>query len=67
MKNLIRSMCCKSEILRLWPQNDIATQPLSRTDAFCGLMPVEKIMGMYMFVGGLPMIMDMLVDEINSQ
>ncbi len=30
VKNLIRSMCCKTEILRLGPQNDIATQPLDR-------------------------------------
>jgi len=28
VKNLIRSMCCKTEILRLGPQNDIATQSL---------------------------------------
>ena len=30
MKNLIRSMCCKTEILRLGPQNDIATRSLDR-------------------------------------
>jgi hypothetical protein len=30
VKNLIRSMCYKTEILRLGPQNDIATQPLDR-------------------------------------
>jgi len=30
VKNLIRSMCCTTEILRPWPQNDIATQPPSR-------------------------------------
>jgi hypothetical protein len=30
VKNLIRSMCCKTEILRLGPQNDIATQSPSR-------------------------------------
>ena len=30
VKNLIRSMCYKTEILRLGPQNDIATQPPSR-------------------------------------
>ena len=30
VKNLIRSMCCKTEILRLVPQNDIATQSLDR-------------------------------------
>jgi len=29
VKNLIRSMCCKTE-LRLGPQNDIATQSLDR-------------------------------------
>jgi len=28
VKNLIKSMCCKTEILRLGPQNDITTQPL---------------------------------------
>ncbi|PIQ94633.1 MAG: hypothetical protein COV68_03615 [Nitrospirae bacterium CG11_big_fil_rev_8_21_14_0_20_41_14] len=27
VKNLIRSMCYETEILRLGPQNDIATQP----------------------------------------
>ena len=30
VKNLIRSMCYKTEILRLGPQNDIATQPLDQ-------------------------------------
>jgi hypothetical protein len=30
VKNLIRSMCYKTGILRLGPQNDIATQPLDR-------------------------------------
>ena len=34
VKNLIRSMCCKTEILRLGPQNDIATQPLDRRIQF---------------------------------
>ena len=30
VKNLVRSLCYKTEILRLGPQNDIATQPLDR-------------------------------------
>jgi hypothetical protein len=30
VKNLIRSMCYKTEIFRLGPQNDIATQPLDQ-------------------------------------
>jgi hypothetical protein len=30
VKNLIRSMCYKTEILRLGPQNDIAKQSLDR-------------------------------------
>jgi hypothetical protein len=30
VKNLIRSMCCKTEILLLMPQNDITTQSLDR-------------------------------------
>jgi len=34
VKNLIRSMCYKTEILRLGPQNDIATQPPSRGMTF---------------------------------
>ena len=32
VKNLIRSMCCKTEILRLGPQNDIATPPRRGND-----------------------------------
>jgi len=32
-----------------------------------GLMPVEKIMGMYMGMGSLSMIMDMLMDKIYLQ
>jgi hypothetical protein len=31
VKNLTRPMGCKTEILRLGPQNDIAEQPLDRT------------------------------------
>ena len=31
VKNLIRSMCYKTEILRLRPQNDIATPSLNQT------------------------------------
>ena len=30
-------------------------------------MPMEKIMGMYMGMGGLPVIMDMLMDKIYFQ
>jgi hypothetical protein len=32
VKNLIISMCCKTEILRLGPQNDIVTQSLRGND-----------------------------------
>ncbi|MCJ7483954.1 MAG: hypothetical protein MUO31_13425 [Thermodesulfovibrionales bacterium] len=32
VKNLIRSMCCKTEILRLGPQNDIPTHKNTSTD-----------------------------------
>ncbi len=48
VKNLIRSMRCKTEILRLGPQNDIAIQPPSRgnDDDCCSYYyePVNKIL-----------------------
>jgi hypothetical protein len=34
VKNLIKSKCCKTEILRFGPQNDIATQSLLGGDGF---------------------------------
>jgi len=36
VKNLIKSMCYKTEILRLGPQNDIATQSLDRSRMLSG-------------------------------
>jgi hypothetical protein len=40
VKNLIKSMCCKTEILRLGPQNDIAKQAPSGNDN-----PTGRILG----------------------
>jgi hypothetical protein len=37
VKNLIKSMCLKTEILRLMPQNDIVTQYLAGEETFYAL------------------------------
>jgi hypothetical protein len=46
--------------------NNGYTQALFLKTSFFS-MPVEKIMGVYMGVGGLPVIMDMLMYQVDSQ